>query len=315
MILSILIPTYNRSIYLEKNLKILKNHIDKLKESRNIEIVISNNCSPDDTNEMIKDFIENNPTLNINYFLQQENIGLEKNALAVLKQGKGEYVMYLGDDDYIDISYLKGVIQEIKNHKEVHCIIPSIVAVNLAGKQIKGGRDLKKSSTSYNAGFKNCLENSWRGHQLSGLVLKRENLYQTYIDRKVENIYLFIFFVAYSCLNGETYHFTDYPVKVTAASQENKDWNYGKDGLLNEIFDNFNKLPVNYFRKSILQLHFFKKQSWRLWGYRKKNLKEFIKAFFLVWFAPNGTFIFKVFFPFQFLGIYLINKIKLSFLK
>ncbi len=310
MILSILIPTYNRSKFLEKNLQIVKQHINKIDGYNTIEIVVSNNCSPDDTDEIVNKFIKANPELNINYLIQETNIGLENNALEVLKYAEGEYVMYLGDDDYVDILYMQGVIQQIKNHKEIHCIIPSFAAVDLTGKQIGGGRDLKQGSTFHKAGFENCLQNSWRGHQLSGLVLKRENLYQTYIDRQVGNIYLFIFFVGYCCLNGDTYHFTDHPIKVTVPGQENKDWNYGKDGLLNEIFDNYKKLPVSYFQKTLLQLKFFRIQSSRLWRYIRINRKTFFKAFFKILFSSKSTFLFKIVFPFEVLRQYVAEKIK-----
>lgn len=313
MILSILIPTYNRSKFLEKNLQILNQHINKIDGYNNIEIVISNNCSIDDTDKIVNDCIKANPRLNINYLIQETNIGLENNALEVLKYALGQYVMYLGDDDYIDILFLEGVLIQIKNQKNLHCVIPSNVPIDINGNQLIGQRDIKLKSKVYKGGFKNCLENSWRGHQLSGLVLKRDGLYNSYIEREVGNIYLFIYFVGYCCLNGDTYHFTDYPIKVTSPGQENKDWNYGKDGLINEIFDNYNKLPVSYLAKSLLQLHFFKKQSWRLWGYRDMSLKEFFKAFFKIWFAPNGTFIFKVFYPIEFIGIYTINKAKRFF--
>lgn len=313
MLLSILIPTYNRATYLEKNLMILYNHITKMKVFDKIEIIISNNCSSDNTHEIVENFKNKYPQFNVFHITQESNIGLEKNALEVLKYAQNEYVMYLGDDDYVDFFYLEGILSHLTISNNTHCIIPSNVPIDINGNLLPGQRDINIKSKLYKQGFKNCLQNSWRGHQLSGLVLKRKRLYQIYKERDVGNIYLFIFLVGYCCLKGDTYHFTNYPIKVTSPGQENKDWNYGNDGLIDEIFDNYLKLPVNYLKRSILQLHFFKKQSWRLWGYREINLKEFFKAFFNIWFATNGTFIFKIFFPFEFVGIYLINKVKRSF--
>lgn len=313
MKLSILIPTYNRSLFLKKNLEILISHINKGNFINEIEFVISNNNSTDNTDAVLSEFKKQHTDIQLRYYLQKKNIGLENNALFVLKEAKGNFVMFLGDDDYVDILYLEGVLLQITNHKNLHCIIPSNIPIDINGNQLIGERDIKLKSKVYEFGFGNCLENSWRGHQLSGLVLKRDGLYNSYIEREVGNIYLFIYFVGYCCLNGDTYHFTDYPIKVTSPGQDNKDWNYGKDGLINEIFDNYNKLPVSYLGKSLLQLHFFKKQSWRLWGYRDASVMEFFKAFFKIWFAPNGTFIFKTFFPIEFIGIYTINKAKRFF--
>jgi len=297
MLLSICIPTYNRSEYLKKNLDLLNHYIHQDNFSNQIDIVVSNNNSSDNTEEMILEFKKYHPKLQLYYYFQRENIGLEKNALFVLKEATGEFVMYLGDDDYLDNDYLKGVIEHLKNSKNTHSIIPNFISIDIFSKQIGKGRDDEFPNRVYEAGFKNCRMNSWRGHQLSGLVLKREGLYDAYIDLRISNIYLFIFLVGYRCLNGDTYHCTAFPVKVTQPGQANKDWGYGKDGLLNEVFDNYIKLPVNYFQKTLLQLFFYKKQSWRLFMYEIKGFKSLFEAFLNILCSSNSTLLFKILFP------------------
>jgi abequosyltransferase len=310
MILSILIPTYNRSEYLKKNLELLNRYIHQENFSNQIEILVSNNNSSDNTEEMILEFKKNQPNLQLYYHFQKENIGLEKNALFVLKEAAGEFVMYLGDDDYVDNDYLQGVIDHLKNNKNTHSIIPNFIPVDTSGKQIGKGRDDEFPPRVYDVGYKNCLMNSWRGHQLSGLVLKREGLYDAYIDLKISNIYLFIFLLSYCCLYGDTYHFTTVPVKVTQPGQANKDWGYGKDGLLNEVFDNYVKLPVNYFQKSLLQLFFYKKQSWRLFMYEKNGFKSLFRAALNILASSNSTFLFKLLFPIIVFLQYMKREIK-----
>ncbi|WP_339916179.1 glycosyltransferase family 2 protein [Yeosuana marina] len=310
MELSILIPTYNRSKFLLENLEILKDCIFKLGKQKSIEIIVSNNCSTDDTDKITTSFSDNYPELKLKYFSQNKNIGLEKNALFVLNEAQGEYIMYLGDDDFLEFSYLKGVIEYIQTNTNVHCIIPSFVAINVKGDKVEGGRDFILPNKLSKRGFNNCLKNSWRGHQLSGLVLKRDNLYNSYINNKVNNIYLFIYFVAYCCLKGDTYHLTEFPVKVTQPGQENKDWGYGKDGLLNEVFDNYRKLKVNYLQKSFLQLSFYYKQSWRLSIYKKKNLKSYFLAFCNILSSSNSTMLFKILFPITIIFKYLNTRLK-----
>ncbi|ULC59749.1 glycosyltransferase [Flaviramulus sp. BrNp1-15] len=310
MKLSILIPTYNRSKFLLKNLESLKSFIFKLKKFHEIEIIVSNNCSTDNTDQIITSYLDNYPDLKLRYFSQNKNIGLQKNALFVLNEAQGEYIMYLGDDDFLEFSYLKGVVEYIQTNTNVHCIIPSFVAINTSGESLEGGRDFNFANKLTKGGFYNCFINSWRGHQLSGLVLKREGLYDSYITHKVNNIYLFIYFVAYSCLHGNTYHFTKFPVKVTQPGQENKDWGYGKDGLLNEVFDNYKKLNVNLLQKGLLQLYFYTKQSWRLEYYENLGPKGFFNAFYCIWFSKNSTFFFRLFFPFVGLLVYFYRKMK-----
>lgn len=297
MVLSILIPTYNRSKYLEKNIHLLTGFIAKGQLTSEVEIVISNNCSPDNTDELVESLINKNPSFSIRYFKQSENIGLENNALFVLKQAKGEYVMYLGDDDYIDYNYLIQAVEYLNKNPNTYNIIPSYVPVDFNGEKISAGRDVSLLSSLSKKGFENCVKNSWRGHQLSGLILKCKNLHEAYLEAKVNNIYPFIYFVAYNCMRGNTYHLTQYPISITQPGQENKDWNYGEDGLLNEVFDNYSKLKVNYFAKTILQLYFFKRQPWRLWNYRLISNLEFMKAFCKILTSKNSTLLFKMIFP------------------
>ncbi len=308
MKLSILIPTYNRSKYLSKNLAILNEYIQKGNYLQNIEIIVSNNNSADNTHDVVTSFQKENPNLYLRYFSQKENIGLEKNALYVLKEAIGEYVMYLGDDDYIVYPYLVEVINLINQNVNTKTIIPSIVAISTNGVPLGYGRDTNLTDKKYYPGFKNCIINSWRGHQLSGLLLKRENLYNSYLKRKVGNIYLFIYFVAFSCLNGDTYHLTKYPVKVTQPGQNNKDWGYGIDGLMNEVFDNYMKLQVNYVQKTILQLYFFYKQPWRLWRYKGNGFLHFWKSFLKIWISNNSTYLFRLLFPIEVLYLMIINR-------
>lgn len=310
MILSILIPTYNRAEFLKKNIELLYHHIIKGNLENEIEILISNNYSSDNTHELVNNFIKSNRVIQIRYYLQEKNLGLERNALFVLGVAKGDYVMFLGDDDFIEFEYLVLSLDHLKKHPLTSCVVPNYIPVDIKGIKIGPGRDDTCTDSLTKAGFSNCLKNSWRGHQLSGLFFRREGLYDIYRERKVSNIYLFIFFVSISCLKGDTYHFTKFPVKVTQPGQEKKDWNYGKDGLLNEVFDNYRKLPVNFFRQTILQIDFFKRQSWRLWMFKRINNYDFFQAFFKILISKNSTLGFKLWFPIFVSLRYLKNIIK-----
>lgn len=310
MILSILIPTYNRSEFLIRNLELLFKYLETLHLNKDIEIIVSNNCSLDNTDEAIKGFVKKNPICKINYYRQVENIGLQANALFVLEKSHSEYIMYLGDDDFIDFGYLQGVLEHIRNNKDTFSIIPDFYPIDLEGTRLGLSRDNGFPNQTFIVGILNCFSNSYRGHQLSGLVLKREGLLREYLTKKVNNIYPFIFFVSYNCLRGNTYHFTQFPVRVTQPSQDLKDWTYGEDGLFNDIFDNYKKLPINFLKKTMLQLYFYKKQPGRLWQYKEISNKSFFKCFFNILLSRNSTFLFKILFPFEVLWFYLLDKVK-----
>lgn len=297
MKLSILLPTYNRSGFLLKNLRLLCSYLSTLEKNSDVEVVISNNCSTDDTDIKVKDFIEKHKQFELRYHNHDRNVGLEKNALHVLDKAKGEYVMFLGDDDFISCEYLREILNVISEDHPVSVVIPSFIVVDTEGNKIKNGRDTKLPNRRYDKGFESCYINSWRGHQLSGLVLKRDGLLSAYEKNNVGNIYPFIFFVAYSTLQGPTYHLTEYPVQVTDPGQDKKDWNYTEDGLLLDVFDNYIKLPLGSLQITKLQLKFIGISSWRLWGSKKtggtlmRNSARLMKS-------DKTNWSFKIIFPF-----------------
>jgi len=107
-ILAIAIPTYNRV----EDIKItLANFIEQIKENKLenfIEIVVSDNNSTDDTQEVMQSFINANPDLAIKYSKNDTNIGL-RNIYNVSKLAKAKYVWLCGDDD----TYRKNSVEKI----------------------------------------------------------------------------------------------------------------------------------------------------------------------------------------------------------
>ena len=59
---SLAIPTYNNSKYLDKQLEIIFQNFKKIKLKNFLEIVISDNCSTDNTRYVIKKFEKKNKT-------------------------------------------------------------------------------------------------------------------------------------------------------------------------------------------------------------------------------------------------------------
>jgi glycosyltransferase involved in cell wall biosynthesis len=297
-LITILIPTYNRSPYLRKNIELLSLYILNNALDQVVSIIVSDNASTDNTRDFLTE-LENGKNIDISIFHQKENIGLEKNALFVLNKAISKYVMYLGDDDYIDEKYLIDIVKKLKKETEIYCVLPAFRRIDYDGTLLQGGRDLNVKSEIYDKGFNNCLINSNRGHQLSGVVLYNERLSDSYTQNKVNNLYPFIYFVAYCCLRGKTWHFTDYPVLVTAAEQKDKDWGYGKDGLISDIFDNYKKLKsITPIQRGQLEIRLLRVQSWRYEMYLGRGILPFINVIWHIEFGKNTSWITKFLFPF-----------------
>lgn len=93
--LTIAIPTYNR---LEK-LKICLKRLMEQKKIEQIEIIVSDNASSDGTGEYMTELVKK--AENISYYRNTENVGPDKNFLNCFDKAMGEYVLLLGDDDFL----------------------------------------------------------------------------------------------------------------------------------------------------------------------------------------------------------------------
>lgn len=308
--LSILIPTFNRSETLKKNLLFIKRCITDSEYSNEIELLISENHSEDDTSEMLRKFDFGN--IQNRVFYMQQNIGALANSLLVLKEAKGKYFMYLGDDDYIDANYLNKTIPALKSDNEISCVIPATKSLFLSG-EIKAGRDTNKKSRVYSKGFGNCFKNSWRGTQLSAVIQLREGIYESYHKQQIDNLYPSVFYIAYNCLRGKTLHITEFPVLITQAQPVVNF--YGNSNLVPDIFDNYKKLQeINSFQRILLEFKLLLAQPWRYLEYLRKGGPKALALFMITLFKDKSTSpVTKFFLPFLITTGLITRSIQKSF--
>lgn len=66
-----------------------------------IELIIANDCSPDNTDIIIKEIIANSPKKSsIKYFNHESNLGMMPNFIFAIKQCSGKYIALCEGDDY-----------------------------------------------------------------------------------------------------------------------------------------------------------------------------------------------------------------------
>ena len=136
-LVSIIIPIYNRANYLEKAIEsVLKQTYE------NIEIIVSDNASTDNTMEVMQKY-KDNPK--IKYFRNKKNIGMAPNwKKALYEYAKGEFAMILSDDDYlIDHNYIKEAVKSINKCNS------KLAFSNCLQVFEKGGRIVKEELIEY----------------------------------------------------------------------------------------------------------------------------------------------------------------------
>lgn len=94
-LVSVIVPVYNQEQYIEKMIE----SIILQERCFPIEIIIGDDCSTDDTWNIILQYQKEYPDL-LKAYRQKENLGLIKNFFDLAKKCRGKYVMELGGDDY-----------------------------------------------------------------------------------------------------------------------------------------------------------------------------------------------------------------------
>ena len=95
-LVSINIPVYKCENYIIRCLESVK-----AQTYQNIEIILINDCTPDNSISLIEKFIENNLNLNIRLLHHQENSGLSVVRNTGIDNSTGKYIYMLDSDDYI----------------------------------------------------------------------------------------------------------------------------------------------------------------------------------------------------------------------
>lgn len=122
-ILSICIPTYNRADFLLDCLNSIVEQFSDDAVLSQVEIVISDNYSLDNTGGVVKKFQEKYK--NIKYFKNKSNIGFDRNLLNTIEKSSGEYCLTLGDDDAIFPGALSLLLNKIQTIKASYFILNS----------------------------------------------------------------------------------------------------------------------------------------------------------------------------------------------
>jgi len=113
-LVSIAVPTYNRAnSFLKKSLASAINQT-----YQNIEIIVSDNASTDNTELVVKSFNDRR----IRYFKQNENIGAVPNSNYCLDQAKGIYFTQLHDDNLIDKDFIEICLKSVGYSEDIGVI-------------------------------------------------------------------------------------------------------------------------------------------------------------------------------------------------
>ena len=91
---TVVIPHYKHRKYLEVCIESVLSQI-----GTNFDLIISDDCSPDDSEICIPTYLKKFPDAPVKYIRQEKNLGYDRNLRFCINQARGEYILMLGNDD------------------------------------------------------------------------------------------------------------------------------------------------------------------------------------------------------------------------
>lgn len=95
--ISVLMTAYNIGNFIKQAI----NSVLDQKIEYTYELIIADDCSSDNTKNIVKEFIQNHPKGNlIRYYRNEKNLGLIQNSKYIFSLARGRYIAMIDGDDY-----------------------------------------------------------------------------------------------------------------------------------------------------------------------------------------------------------------------
>lgn len=224
--LSVCIPTYGRAHVLPKVIGSVLSQTFK-----DFEVFISDDASPDNTEEVVKGF--DDPR--IRYHKNKSNLGVRENWNFIIKNAKGEYVFKLDDDDYIHSTFLEKTVSLLEKYPNVGSVYSGFYyAKDYDGRYIEKVIDKALFKSDYIKGIDyvmaNLLHTSVPGLHPSSAVFRYSLAEEIGFYDKVKNDLMFSLALASKADVGYVHEPLFYYVQHTNAKAS---YAKGKDSLYN----------------------------------------------------------------------------------
>lgn len=235
MKISILTPTYNRANLLNK---LYESLVKNSKYDINIEWLIMNDGSTDETKNVIKKFIAENK-IEIKYF-EQENQGKMVSINKLVEKATGDLIIDCDSDDYFTEDAFKIINEEYKNNKNENNIYGlCFLKYDQDGKNM-GNNFKNKKTTMFDLYFK-------EGETGEKAIVFFSSIRKQY-KHELEHNERFV-------TEARMYHKLDEKYKMICINKPIMICEYQKEGYTQNIVKQFKENPYGYYDyfKEILQ--------------------------------------------------------------
>lgn len=126
IMVSVVCPTYGHEKYIRKAL----DSILMQKVNFNMEVLVGEDCSPDNSREILKEYEKKYPGF-FTVFYREKNMGPKKNIMDLLKGTKGKYFIILELDDFwVDENKLQKQVDFLETHNDYFAVCHKFIVVD-----------------------------------------------------------------------------------------------------------------------------------------------------------------------------------------
>jgi glycosyltransferase involved in cell wall biosynthesis len=281
MLVSVCVITYNHEKFIRETIDGILMQITDF----DFEIIISNDHSTDNTDSIISECIKESPQLkSIQYFVQEQNIGMQNNFIFALEKCSGRFIAICeGDDYWIDPYKLQKQVDYISQANGCNLVFTNFKSFNQIENKFYASW-AKVNKKKY--GFADIIKGNMIGtctvlFRNPGKVVLRDWIKQF----KIGDYPLYLLLLR----SGYAYYVNE----ITAVYRQHTGGAFSLKGSLNQIDTHLNILQTILTFPLLEREHFVIRKSLVKWKYarcvRMSNDLEF-----------KG------------IGIYIKNKIKLT---
>jgi glycosyltransferase involved in cell wall biosynthesis len=120
-LVSFCVPTYGRAAFIGRTLtSALEQTIS------DFEIVVVNDCSPDDTDQIVRSFRDPR----IRYHVNSENLGVPENLNRAMSLARGDHLVLLEDHDLLAPTYLEETLRVMRSHPSVGFVAAGLIIID-----------------------------------------------------------------------------------------------------------------------------------------------------------------------------------------
>ena len=115
LLLTIAIPTFNR---VDKLKRLINNILNQsFSFSEEIELMISNNYSSDETTQFLETLIINHRNLKVKTYNQETNLGFDGNISFLYQNSNAKYIWFFADDDLLLPDAINTIVNTLKKEE------------------------------------------------------------------------------------------------------------------------------------------------------------------------------------------------------